>query len=97
MVVWLGFAVYLLVVNLITWHVWGHDKRSAIAGRSRVPEATLLGLCCLGGWPLALAAAQVFRHKTSKSVFIAKVGWIVAAHIVLACVIIVAGLPAAKP
>ncbi len=93
MVVWLGFLAYLLVINLITWHVWGHDKRSAIARQSRVPEATLLGLCCLGGWPLALVAAQVFRHKTSKQPFIAKVGWIVAAHIAIACAVIVMSRP----
>lgn len=89
MAIWLGLAAYLLVVNLITWHVWGHDKRSAIARKSRVPEATLLGLCALGGWPLALVAAQVFRHKTSKQPFIAKLGLVVAAQIALVCAIIV--------
>lgn len=45
------------------------DKHSAQNGRRRTPEATLHNLALLGGWPGALIAQQLFRHKTSKTSF----------------------------
>jgi uncharacterized membrane protein YsdA (DUF1294 family) len=45
------------------------DKRSAAAERRRVPEQRLHLAALLGGWPGALVAQQVFRHKTRKASF----------------------------
>jgi uncharacterized membrane protein YsdA (DUF1294 family)/cold shock CspA family protein len=45
------------------------DKRSAAAERRRVPEHRLHLAALLGGWPGALVAQQVFRHKTRKASF----------------------------
>lgn len=45
------------------------DKHSAQNGSRRTPEATLHNLALLGGWPGALIAQQLFRHKTSKASF----------------------------
>lgn len=64
----IGFA-YLLI-SLITVLVYSKDKYSAQTGRWRTPEATLHFLSLIGGWPGALVAQKILRHKTSKSEFI---------------------------
>ena len=40
------------------------DKAAARAGRERIPESMLLSLGFVGGWPGAILAQQVYRHKT---------------------------------
>lgn len=62
-------AVYLGVLNLLTFAVFGFDKAAAADRRSRVPERALLTLAALGGGPGALLARPVFRHKTRKQPF----------------------------
>ncbi|WP_454255429.1 DUF1294 domain-containing protein [Pseudomonas sp. Marseille-Q8238] len=61
-------AIYpvLSVVSFLQY--WG-DKNSAQSGRWRTPENTLHATELLGGWPGALVAQQVFRHKTRKVEF----------------------------
>ena len=57
--------VYLAAINLLTFCVYGADKRRAkIPGARRVPEKTLLALALLLGSPGALLGMLVFRHKT---------------------------------
>jgi len=48
---------------------YGIDKLAARGGRDRVPEAMLLSLGLVGGWPGAIVAQRVFRHKTVKRRF----------------------------
>ena len=60
---------YLLVVNVLTFVVYGIDKWKARRGRWRVPEATLLVLAAAGGSVGAWVAMQLFRHKTQKKKF----------------------------
>ncbi|KQZ06555.1 hypothetical protein ASD21_01000 [Caulobacter sp. Root1455] len=62
-------AVYLAVLNLATFVIFGFDKAAAADRRSRVPERALLALAALGGSPGALLARPVFRHKTRKQPF----------------------------
>jgi uncharacterized membrane protein YsdA (DUF1294 family) len=45
------------------------DKLAARAGRERIPESVLLSLGTVGGWPGAVVAQQVWRHKTVKPSF----------------------------
>lgn len=61
-------AAYALMSG-ITFIAYGIDKAAATSGRQRTPEATLhfLGLLC--GWPGALLAQRVFRHKSRKREF----------------------------
>ncbi|MFZ0267721.1 DUF1294 domain-containing protein [Caulobacter sp.] len=66
-------AVYLGVLNVLTFAIFGFDKAAAAdkvnRGRSRVPERALLTLAAVGGSPGALLARPVFRHKTRKQPF----------------------------
>lgn len=53
-------------VSLVLFLMYWFDKRAAQSGGQRTAENTLhlFELCC--GWPGALMAQQVFRHKTRK-------------------------------
>lgn len=59
----------LLSVNVLTFVVWGFDKRRARRGGRRVPEAQLLLLTLLGGVGGAWLGCSAFRHKTRKTSF----------------------------
>lgn len=69
------------VVSLITFATYGIDKRAARRGESRVPEARLHLLELCGGWPGALVAQQVFRHKRKKLRFLVVTWAIVLLHV----------------
>ncbi len=49
--------------------MYGADKTAAEQGRWRTSESTLHTLALIGGWPGALVAQRVFRHKTTKEPF----------------------------
>lgn len=59
----IGLA-YLALINLVTFFVYGADKRRARKDRWRVPEKTLFLLPLLGGSIGGILGMQVFRHKT---------------------------------
>jgi uncharacterized membrane protein YsdA (DUF1294 family)/cold shock CspA family protein len=59
-----GFSAALL--NAITYVTYALDKHAAQHGGRRIPESSLHGLELLGGWPGALLAQRVMRHKTRK-------------------------------
>lgn len=49
--------------------VYAADKSAAQQGRWRTSESTLHTIALVGGWPGALVARHVFRHKTIKQPF----------------------------
>lgn len=55
--------------SLLCFALYAADKGAARAGRDRISESTLLSLGFVGGWPGALVAQQVLRHKTVKRTF----------------------------
>ena len=57
-------AVYLLVVSVAAFAVYGWDKMYAKRGMWRVPEKILLLLAFLGGSVGAMVGMAIFRHKT---------------------------------
>ncbi|MDD0843458.1 DUF1294 domain-containing protein [Pseudomonas sp. Gutcm_11s] len=66
-VVWVALAYPL--VSLFSFCQYWLDKQSAQKGRWRTPENSLHIAELVGGWPGALMAQQVFRHKTRKASF----------------------------
>jgi uncharacterized membrane protein YsdA (DUF1294 family) len=65
------------LVSAVTIGAYGADKSAARRGRRRVRERTLHVLELLGGWPGALVAQQLFRHKRRKWRFFL-VTWLIA-------------------
>ena len=62
-------ALVYLVMSALTFAVYAADKSAASNGAWRTPESTLHGLALLCGWPGALVAQQVLRHKSTKTEF----------------------------
>lgn len=57
------------IASAMSLVIYFQDKAAATEGRWRTPEAKLHLLSLLGGWPGALIAQRVLRHKTRKTSF----------------------------
>ncbi|MCJ8154853.1 DUF1294 domain-containing protein [Chryseobacterium sp. SSA4.19] len=64
----------LLLINLMTFILFGIDKRKAVRHQRRISEASLLACTFLGGTIGAIAGMLIFRHKVSKKSFLVKFG-----------------------
>lgn len=58
-----------MAMSMATFITYALDKRAARRGGWRVPEATLHGLALACGWPGALLAQELLRHKRAKAPF----------------------------
>lgn len=58
-----------LATSALTLLLYAKDKWAAKRDAWRTPEGTLHLLSLLGGWPGALIAQQLLRHKSSKQEF----------------------------
>ena len=61
--------LWLIVINIITFAVFGIDKKKAIDGKFRIKELTLFVLSLLGGSLGGFIAMHTFQHKTRKWYF----------------------------
>ncbi|MBD3895020.1 cold shock and DUF1294 domain-containing protein [Halomonas sp. ML-15] len=57
------------LISAITFTLYGVDKAAAGKGSRRTAETTLHFMSLIGGWPGALIAQRLFRHKTRKQPF----------------------------
>lgn len=64
-----GFALFLMIWNLVVFLVYGLDKGKARKGSYRISEKTLLMMTYVGGGLGAWAGGTHFRHKTQKKYF----------------------------
>ena len=74
---------YLLIINLLTFLLYGIDKWKAKRARWRIPEAALLGMAAVGGSIGAWLGMRVWHHKTQHKKFRYGVPAILVAQIVL--------------
>lgn len=65
----LWVAGFYMLASLFTFITYAIDKSAARRGGWRTPESTLHALAMAGGWPGALLAQQVLRHKSAKAEF----------------------------
>ena len=63
-------VIYLIGINLLTFIIFGVDKRKARKRKWRISEETLIWLSIIGGSIGALVGMSFFRHKTQKRKFI---------------------------
>ena len=61
---------YLISVNVVSFVLFGVDKRRAIKHDWRIKEKTLLISCFLGGGLGGLLGMFIFRHKTKHLKFL---------------------------
>lgn len=72
--VWLFQCPYWILIgyvclSIVTFAVYAHDKRAARKEAWRTKEASLHLLALAGGWPGALWAQKILRHKSQKQPF----------------------------
>lgn len=65
---WMLIAAYA-VVSTVAFVAYAADKSAAINDRWRTPESRLHLLALAGGWPGALLAQRLLRHKSGKLSF----------------------------
>lgn len=63
------FIPLYLLLSLLTYLMYALDKKAAEQGHWRTPENTLHLLALAGGWPGALWAQSLLRHKSQKQPF----------------------------
>lgn len=81
-----------MLASLATFIAYAIDKRAARLGRRRTPERTLLLLGLAGGWPGAVLAQRLVRHKSSKAAFLARHWWTVLLNLAaLAALVLLTG------
>ncbi|KJV29867.1 hypothetical protein VI06_08820 [Aquitalea magnusonii] len=69
-----------LAMSLLTFAVYGWDKRQAVHHGRRTPEKLLHWLELLGGWPGGLLGQYWLHHKSSKGSYQLMFWLIVLAH-----------------
>ena len=75
--------------SLVVFLAYAFDKWAAVKGRRRVSEKTLHLMAVFGGWPGALLARWLFRHKTSKRGFVALFWMTVLANLAVVTALVV--------
>ena len=61
--------IYLAVINVVTFFMYGIDKWKAKNSKWRIRETALLGLAVLGGSIGAWLGMKVWHHKTQHKKF----------------------------
>lgn len=65
----ISMLMVYLATSTIAFFMYWIDKAAAKNNRSRTPESTLFLIGLIGGWPGALLAQRVLRHKSIKQSF----------------------------
>ena len=65
----LYYIAAVFVLSIVSFALYGWDKRQAKVKGWRVAEKNLHLLSLLGGWPGAIVGQKYFRHKTQKQSF----------------------------
>ena len=80
--------IYIAVINVIAFVLFGVDKWKAKHGSWRITEATLLDAAILGGSIGAYLGMKVFHHKTQHKKFVYGIPLIIFFHLLLVFFII---------
>ena len=63
------YSLLMVIMSIISFTLYGVDKKKAIKGKERIKEKTLLFYTIFNGAIGAFFARFVFRHKTEKKYF----------------------------
>ena len=84
-------VLFLIIINILTFLLYGIDKWKAKRLRWRIPESVLLGLAVVGGSIGAWLGMRVWHHKTQHKKFRYGVPAILVAQIVVLVVVFCQG------
>lgn len=62
------FFIPYLILNIISFAIFGYDKHRAMCEEYRIPERKLIAVAFFGPFG-AYAGMRIFRHKIRKSLF----------------------------
>lgn len=95
---WLEMSWLVLYygASLITYSCYSRDKAAALNNRRRTPESTLHLMSLIGGWPGALIAQALLRHKTRKPSFLVGYWSTVIVNCIALCMIVGKGVSPVK-
>lgn len=79
--------VYLILINFMTFLLFGEDKKRAVKQKWRIPERTLLLFAFFGGSIGALSGMYMFRHKIRKWKFCVGVPGILLLQVIILALI----------
>ncbi len=60
---------YFIIINVVTFLLYGYDKYMAIKGKRRISEYHLFVFSFFGGGIGSILGMKVFHHKTRKLIF----------------------------
>lgn len=87
--IWIyGVLIYMALINIVTFFLYGIDKWKAKRTKWRVPEATLLWWAAFGGSIGALLGMKAWHHKTLHKKFQYGVPAILMAQLVIVGLIV---------
>lgn len=75
--------IYLGVINVVTFFLYGIDKRKAKRSKWRIEESTLLWWAVLGGSIGAILGIKIWHHKTQRKKFAVGVPMILLTQIMI--------------
>ena len=79
---------YLIIINAVGFLLMLADKYKARKNLWRIPEATLIGVCIIGGSLGVIGGMYAFRHKTKHLKFTMGAPVILALQIILTVLIL---------
>ena len=59
-----SISTIIVIINIVTFIIYGIDKYKAKKGKWRIPENSLIGLAIIGGSIGAYLGMRVWHHKT---------------------------------
>lgn len=76
-------VIYLILINIISFIIFGIDKYKAKKHRYRISLATLFTICFLGGSLGGIVGMYAFNHKVNKNYFVIGLPMILVMHIAI--------------
>ena len=85
------FAVYLVLISIVSAIITIKDKTSAKRQKKRVPEKTLFAFSLLGGSVSMYVTMNLIRHKTKHKRFMIGIPAIIILQVVLVTIFMMYG------
>lgn len=83
-----SISIIIVIINIVTFIIYGIDKYKAKKGEWRIPENSLIGLAIIGGSIGAYLGMRVWHHKTMHLKFKYGIPLIIAIQMVIAYMLV---------